>query len=158
MAKRYPTRSTSHELEELSERFFRSNLPTSWTCERPLHDYGVDLRVEIYEDGAATGLELLVQLKATAAATVGDAETVRLQTATYNHLRDRLQVAMLVKFVAAAREAYWLFLRDVAAPNQFHHPYPKSESPFGAGLGGSAAPHKSSHKHEARCHRTPREK
>lgn len=118
MPKPYPVRSETHELEYQSERFFRACLPKGWTCEKPEHDYGVDLRVDIYEDHNATGLELVVQLKASKAAAEGAMETVRLRTTTYNHLRNRLQVAMLVKFVSDDKDAYWLLVRDIPPPMQ----------------------------------------
>jgi hypothetical protein len=118
VSKDFPIRSESHQLEEQSERFFRNALPTNWTCERPSPDYGVDLRVDIFEGNAATGLELLVQLKATNTASAGRSEIVRLGTATYNHLVGKLQVAMLVVFVADEAEAYWVLFKDVPTPSQ----------------------------------------
>jgi hypothetical protein len=81
-----------------------------------VRDYGVDLRVDLFEAGAATGLELLVQLKSSAQASPGEYESVRLKVATYNYLWGKLQVAILVKYVAAENEAYWLLFRDIPAP------------------------------------------
>jgi hypothetical protein len=66
MAKRFPQKPESHQLEEISERFFRTRFPQNWRPERPGGDYGVDLKVDIFEGDDATGLELLVQLKASA--------------------------------------------------------------------------------------------
>jgi len=114
----FPMRGQTHQLEESSERFFRSALPRNWVCEKPANDYGVDLRVDIFEGERATGLELLVQLKASAKTTEGDTEVVRLATATYNHLWDKLQVAMLVKFVESEGEAYWVLFKDIPPPTQ----------------------------------------
>lgn len=116
MSAQFPQRSESHQLEEASERYVRNALPRSWTCEKPQHDYGVDLRIDIFEDNAATGLELLVQLKASAESTEGETEVVRMKTATYNHLWSKLQVVMLVKYVEPINEAYWLLLKDVQVP------------------------------------------
>ncbi len=118
MNRRYPTRPRSHNLEELSERYFNSNLPENWTAEKPESDYGVDLRVDIFEGEYATGLELLIQLKASDTSADGENESIRLRTATYNHLWDKLQVVMLVKYIADENEAYWLLLSQVPAPNQ----------------------------------------
>jgi hypothetical protein len=114
----YPVRHSSHELETESERFFCSHLPKGWTWQKYEPDYGVDLRVDIYESQQATGLELLVQLKSSAAADGAETEIVRLPAATYHYLRDKLQITMLVKFVAADTEAYWLLLRDIPPPNR----------------------------------------
>lgn len=114
----YPTRPRSHNLEELSERYFNANLPENWTAEKPESDYGVDLRVDIFEGEYATGLELLIQLKASDTSVDGENESIRLRTATYNHLWDKLQVVMLVKYIADENEAYWLLLSQVPEPNQ----------------------------------------
>jgi hypothetical protein len=116
MRRTYPIRSRSHELEEESRRFFVRALPAGWTAEAPEKDYGVDLRVEIFENHQATGLELLVQLKATETEARGQSVPVRLKASTYNYLRDRLQVAMLVKYVTDEQEGYWILFRDVPSP------------------------------------------
>lgn len=118
MNRQFPTRTQAHNLEELSERFLNQHLPNNWTSEKPEADYGVDLRVDIFEGENATGLELLIQLKASENANEGDNETVRLRKATYNHLWDKLQVVMLVKYVKEESEAYWLFLSEVPEPSQ----------------------------------------
>ena len=113
-----PKRPGAHQLEEQSERFFRGHLPMGWTCEKQAHDYGIDLRVEIFEDGDATGLELIVQLKASQRAHRGATEIVRMQTTTYNYLKKNLQLAMLVKFVADTNEAYWILIREIPPPSK----------------------------------------
>lgn len=118
MPRAFPVRSETHQLEDQSVRFFCSCLPNNWTCEKPTPDYGVDLRVDIYEDRDATGLELLVQLKASKAATAGETEIAQLRTASYNYLRGKLQVKMLVKFVVEDGDGYWLLFRDIPPPNQ----------------------------------------
>lgn len=118
MNRAFPIRSESHQIEEISERFFRDSLPRNWTAEKPGNDYGVDLRVDMFELNQATGLELLVQLKASVEPAAADSETVRLKTTTYNLLWEKLQLAMLVKYVESEKEAYWLLFRDIPAPSQ----------------------------------------
>lgn len=118
MTIQFPIRSESHQQEEASERFFRDRLPRNWTAEKPANDYGVDLRVDLFEGNHATGLELLVQLKASAGSTDGESETVRLRVATYNLLWNKLQAAMLVKFVETEKEAYWTLFKDIPSPPQ----------------------------------------
>jgi Domain of unknown function (DUF4365) len=115
---RYPIRHDNHKLAELSERYFGSLLPPNWAAERQYNDYGVDLRVEIFNRGLATGRELLVQLKASSKPSIGETERIRLRTATYNYLWGKLQVVMLVKYIRSENKAYWLLLRDVPTPNQ----------------------------------------
>jgi len=114
----YPQRSTTHSLEEISERFLNNHLPRNWTSEKPISDYGVDLKIDIFDETNARGLELLVQLKATATGTNRTYETVRLSTSTYNYLWDKLQVVMLIKYVQSENKAYWLLLSEVPEPNQ----------------------------------------
>lgn len=118
MVKRFPQRPESHQLEEASERFFIARLPKNWLSQKAGGDYGVDLKVDIFEGDNAEGLELLVQLKASAQPSDGDSETIRFQTSTYNLLWNKLQVVMLVKYVQAIDEAYWLLLSDVPEPDQ----------------------------------------
>lgn len=118
MVRKYPIRSNSHSLEAKSEVFFKKSLPETWTSDKPSNDYGVDLRIDIFEDGYATGLELLVQLKSSRRASKVQTETVNLRVATYNHLWDKLQVVMLVKYVEEVNEAYWLLMKDIPEPNQ----------------------------------------
>ncbi|MGD0389357.1 MAG: DUF4365 domain-containing protein [Tepidisphaeraceae bacterium] len=118
MAKSYPIRHETHQLEELSRRFFTDSMPRNWTCDRPASDYGVDLRIDLFDGTLATGLELLVQLKSSSKASRGKFETVLLNASTYHHLCDKLQVVMLVKYVEADNEAYWLMLRDLVAPTE----------------------------------------
>jgi hypothetical protein len=114
----YPQRPEAHQLEEASRRFFVQCLPANWASERPANDYGVDLRVDIFEGNAATGLELLIQLKASEQAADGDTESIDLRATTYNMLRGKLQVAMLVKYSRAENEAYWLLLKDAREPQE----------------------------------------
>lgn len=115
---RYPIYGESTQLAELSERFFVSKLPRQWVHEVPRRDYGVDLRIEICDGGTFPGLELLIQLKSSAKQSRGDTERVRLRTSTYNYLWDKLQVAMLVKYVAEENEAYWILFRNIPPPDQ----------------------------------------
>ena len=115
MTPQLPQRPRAHQLEDESETFFRRLLPPGWTCDRPQHDYGVDLRVGLANDGQINGQQLVVQLKASEQAESPDSVVVRLEAATLQLLREMLEVAMLVKYVAAEQEAYWLLLKDFTA-------------------------------------------
>lgn len=59
-----------------------------------------------------TGQEFLVQVKASAVALPGDTVELKMKVSTLNLLRDKLQVALLVKYIEAEGEAYWLLLKD----------------------------------------------
>jgi len=98
-------------------------LPTNWVSERITNDYGVDLRVDIFESKRATGLEFLVQLKSSTRATKGRIERLRLRLVTYNYLVNKLQVVMLVKYIEETNEAYWILLRDIPPPDQMRQTF-----------------------------------
>ena len=115
MAIRFPQRPAAHQLEAESVAFVQAQVPHGWTFDRPAHDYGVDLRLGLARHGQVTGEQLVVQLKASAVAKGGEAVTVSLDVPTLNFLRNMLEVAMVVKYVAAEREAYWLLLKDFGA-------------------------------------------
>jgi hypothetical protein len=94
MTQSYPQRIATHQLEESSERYFRSCIPRNWTCEKPQNDYGVDLKVDIFEEYDATGMELLIQLKASKSSSDQEHETIILKTSTYNYLWEKPSVSM----------------------------------------------------------------
>lgn len=121
MATRLPQRPRAHELEDESETFLRQHLPPSWTCDRPQHDYGVDLRLGLASDGQVNGQQLIVQLKASDRENSPDWTTIRLEVPTLRLLRGMLEVALLVKYIAPEKEAYWFLLKDFIMepePNQ----------------------------------------
>jgi hypothetical protein len=112
MATRLPQRPRAHELEDQSEAFLRQHLPPGWTCDRPQHDYGVDLRIGLAENGRVNGQQLIVQLKASDREQSLSWTNVRLDVATLTLLRCMLDVAVMIKYIAADDEAYWLLLKD----------------------------------------------
>lgn len=77
-----PRRPRNHALETKSRRLFEAAIPDDWVVTEAGTDYGVDLRVEIFEDGSATGLQFNVQLKATDGDT-GDRWPIKRQTLNY---------------------------------------------------------------------------
>ncbi|WP_345844245.1 DUF4365 domain-containing protein [Shewanella algae] len=88
----FPQRTNTHRLEEMSKRFFSSSLPIEWTSESPEYDYGVDLKVDIFDGNDATSKELLVQLKASQSSHGREYEVIDLSVSAYNHLWEKLQV------------------------------------------------------------------
>ncbi len=117
MNRAFPRRHNNHNLETLSERYFIRSLPRDWASVKDANDYGVDLRVDIFENGDAIGLELLVQLKSSTNATEGSTETFRMNVSTDHYLSEKIQVVMIVKYVEETNEAYWILLRDIPMPN-----------------------------------------
>lgn len=115
-----PIRDAARQLEDTSEQFFRASLPPGWTCEKPINDYGVDLRVGVVDGTSVTGMEFLVQLKASHSLRNDNFERIKLKISTYNYLMSAVSVVMLVKYIDVDRDAYWILLRDVPAPNPTH--------------------------------------
>lgn len=115
MATQLPQRPRAHQLEDESENFFRGALPPGWTCDKPQHDYGVDLRVGLAANGQINGKQLIVQIKASEAEANPNSVAIQLEVQTLILLREMLEVAMLVKYIAHEREAYWLLLKDFIA-------------------------------------------
>lgn len=113
-----PQRPNSHVLEELSNRFFQTKLPTNWTTTKPLNDYGIDFIVNIFDGLNASHYELNIQLKSSQKSTGREYEKIALKTTTYNHLWHQLHVVMLIKYVAEENEAYWILLIDVKPPKK----------------------------------------
>ncbi len=60
-----PQRPREHAVEQESRDASRAVLPAEWTVADTADDYGIDSRVEIFDQGAATGLRFGAQLKAT---------------------------------------------------------------------------------------------
>lgn len=78
-----PQRPHEHVLETKSIRSFESRLD-DWVARRiGADDYGIDMRVEIFTDGRATGREFAVQLKATRNAGGEPSATIRRETLNY---------------------------------------------------------------------------
>jgi len=114
---KFPQRPWTHALETESETFFRQHLPVEWTMLNVRQDYGQDLLIEISEEGKMKGLGLIVQLKSSKTSTGNSThEKLILRTVTYNYLRNRLEVVLLVKYVSSEHDAYWLLLNDVQPP------------------------------------------
>ncbi len=59
----FPNRHRNHQIEELSERFFKSHIPIEWVTNKFVIDYGTDYNCEIAVNEGMTGRNFSVQLK-----------------------------------------------------------------------------------------------
>jgi tetratricopeptide (TPR) repeat protein len=110
-----PGRPREHVLEEESFIALRALLPAAWTLEQVRRDYGLDARVEVFEDGSATGLAFWAQLKATDEGAVKRALSVSFATTTLNYLSVQADPVLLVRFHAPSGRLFgtWLHRHDV---------------------------------------------
>lgn len=118
-----PQRHRSHQLEDRSRHAFARLLPSAWTAERMVPDYGLDLRVEIFDDtGRPTGRFFFVQLKSTAAGREGRGVTVRLRPDHLDYWNSLPVPTMVALWVEAIDTVYWRWAH-------LHHPWPRPREP-----------------------------
>jgi tetratricopeptide (TPR) repeat protein len=110
-----PQRPRSHVLEELSRTALRRVLPAEWIVTFVEQDYGIDARVEVFNDGLATGLAFWVQLKATDEPDLHKALRVSFEVTTLNYMSAQADPVLLVRLHAPSGELYvhWLHHDDV---------------------------------------------
>jgi tetratricopeptide (TPR) repeat protein len=113
-----PGRPASHALETWSDSRFRAALPPEWVVHNLAADYGIDLKVEIFENGMATGLEFGVQLKATTQES-GAAPGVAIRRSTLNYW-DSLTNPTLLVIAHQPTDQLWF---------QWSHLIPYDENP-----------------------------
>lgn len=108
-----PVRNRQHELDTMAERFIESSLPPAWTCEKVSHDYGKDLRIEIFENSMATGLEFVVQAKGHERFNIVHSNKITqpIRISTLNYLERQLQPPMIIAYSAEQKKACYLWLR-----------------------------------------------
>lgn len=112
-------RPEAHDIDTAAKRIFQSQLPTDWIPREETPDYGVDYRVEIFQDGEKTGLVFGVQLKGKRSARslrrIRGALSVTLES---RNLRDYVdkerQPIFLVAIDVSKAVGYWLFLQQYA--------------------------------------------
>jgi len=115
-----PTRSRSHQLEDLSIREFERLLPDAWVLRRKGKDYGVDLEIEVFDDdGKSTGLMFFVQLKATD--DIAKAQSVPMKVDRLEYLASFDAPSMVVRYCEPSKTFYWLWLPEIYA----RHPHRK---------------------------------
>jgi len=117
-----PLRAQSHRLEDISEQRFRALLPSAWVCRRKEKDYGIDLEVEIFEeDGRATGLQFLVQLKATSQ--VAKQRRLNLKTDHLRYFRSLDIPTMIVRYAEPSDIFFWRWHFNTILPEASQKSY-----------------------------------
>lgn len=112
-------RSRSHQIETESRNALRAALPSAWTVERIVNDYGIDERVEIFDaKGRATGLVFYVQLKATDIGDETRALKIRVREKHLSYWNRLADPVLLVLWHIPTKSLYWRWAHH-------HHPYGK---------------------------------
>lgn len=114
-----PLRPRSHEIETASKKAFEQWVPNGWVVREKSHDYGIDLEVEIFDDGRATGLVFLVQLKGTD--DVGDAVKVPINLATLAYMADLRLPVLVVRYLAPDGRLFGRWAQTINVPADRQH-------------------------------------
>jgi tetratricopeptide (TPR) repeat protein len=94
-------RPREHEVEEESIRAFTAALPSAWVPRRQDPDYGIDLTIEIFEDGRSTGLVFNAQLKGTDEPDLGKAlRSLRLEQEKVEYYASQNLPVLIVRYHA----------------------------------------------------------
>lgn len=118
-----PTRSRTHQLEDLSIREFERLLPSAWISRRKDKDYGVDMEVELFDEfGKSTGLMFFVQLKATD--NLSKERAVGMKVDRLEYLASLDAPSMVVRYCEPSDTFHWLWLPEIYARN----PPPKAKT------------------------------
>ena len=108
-----PNRHRNHEIQELSERYFKSIIPISWVVNPFYIDYGTDYNCEISKDGDVTGMNFSVQLKGKEKETNKNEITVsKIKRTTINRWLYRLEPTMIIVYLVDENEAYWIWFES----------------------------------------------
>ncbi|GAA4705560.1 DUF4365 domain-containing protein [Nocardioides conyzicola] len=112
-------RPRGHELETESERALLNVLPTAWVIrDLTKGDYGIDCEVEVFENGATTGLTFKVQLKGTDSSK--PTRSIPLAKFGYWHSLDVPVLIALWHSKSSSLRAVWSHAHDPGrlSPNQ----------------------------------------
>jgi tetratricopeptide (TPR) repeat protein len=108
-----PYRHRNHEIEELSERFFKNCIPVSWVVNPFRIDYGTDYNCEISINGKVSGINFTVQLKGKETCSKNEFVSIsKIKRTTINRWLNRLEPTMIVAFLVDENEAYWMWFEN----------------------------------------------
>lgn len=102
-----PKRPRQHQLEAESRAAIQSAIPSEWVYRTLDQDYGVDSEIEIFdENGYATGIKFLVQLKATDESDIKKALSIRFSMAKYYYYKSLEQPVLIVRYHSPSKQLY----------------------------------------------------
>ena len=105
-------RPEAHETDTRAQQLLESAFPAAWVVRRQHPDYGADYEVEVFEDGASTGLLFKVQLKGTRSPALshdGTFVSCEIRTDRLAYLVDELRAPTVLAVVDVGAEVvYWV--------------------------------------------------
>lgn len=110
-----PQRPREHVLEQESRDALRVVLPAEWPLTWIAEDYGIDGRVDLFANGAASGLAFGAQLKATDEPDLKQALRTKISVSALNYMSAQADPVLLVRYHAPTGALYarWLHRKDV---------------------------------------------
>lgn len=103
----YPNRHRNHEIETLSERFFKNCFPVGWIINSFQIDYGTDYNCEITKDKRVIGNNFSIQLKGKETEPNTENVKVTLKRTTINRWLNKLEPTMIIVFIVDENKAFW---------------------------------------------------
>lgn len=117
-----PNRHRNHEIETLSERFFKSCFPASWIINSFQIDYGIDYNCEITTNQKVTGNNFSIQLKGKETEPNLENIKITLKRSTINRWLIKLEPTMVIVYIMDENKAFWTWFEndtiDLTAKNE----------------------------------------
>ena len=105
----FPNRHRNHEIETLSERFFKNCFPESWIINTFQIDYGTDYNCEITTDKKVTGNNFSIKLKGKDTESNNETVKISLKRTNINRWLNKLEPTMIIVFIVDEKEAFWIW-------------------------------------------------
>lgn len=109
-----PQRPRSHVLETESRIFVQQILPAEWIIREINSDYGVDLEVEIVNNGIVTGAHFLIQLKSSETLTINKKGFIAhpCKTTALQYYLERSELVIYLIYDATKKKGYWIWVQE----------------------------------------------
>jgi len=107
-----PNRHRNHEIETLSERFFKNCFPASWIINSFQIDYGIDYNCEITTNQKVTGNNFSIQLKGKETEHNLENIKINLKRSTINRWLVKLEPTMVIVYIVDENKAFWTWFEN----------------------------------------------
>jgi tetratricopeptide (TPR) repeat protein len=109
-----PRRPKQHQVEDQSIIALKKSLPREWVYREKDRDYGIDGEVEVFnENGYATGLIFLVQLKATDSTNHSRQRRVQLSNTAINYYKSLELPVLIIRYVDDNKTIYYRWVYEI---------------------------------------------